>query len=184
MLKKMIVLVAVVVLFFMSTNAFGESYLKDKSLGGLIINKAAFDDTCNTIILTLANLPECEECPDAIVTSNALRQATKKLEKINENLIFAIPDPEELTLKQKAAAGLIYRTIADNAYMIADVFGLWTYAPVVGVLGLVLDTADDADSDNCNSIENADDCEEAGCYWYIDNYQQGQCISGRANIQP
>ena len=190
MFKKGLVCVAVVIVFIMSANAFAESYFNsNNSLRGLIINKAAFDATRNSIILTLANLPECEECPGAIVATNTLKQATKRLEKINDNLISAIPDPEELTLNEKAAAGLIYRSIRDDAFAISSALDRWSekYSSdsilnpwMIGAAiacAIVVPLAVDNQSEICNSVDNEDDCNDiGGCYWYVDQGNYGHCV--------
>lgn len=169
-----------------NSNYYEKSYSNSKSpLKSLIVKKAAFDAACNTITLTLADLPECEECTAAKVADLKLKKATRDLERINDYLSYETPNPQGLDLKEKSALGIIYRSIRDDAYAISSALDRWRQSEdsllknpwVLGaivVTAIAIPLAIDNEEENCNSADNEDDCELIGCTWF-DN-QQGLAI--------
>jgi hypothetical protein len=172
-----------------NNNYYKKSYSDSKHpLKDLIIKKAAFDAACNTIVLTLANLPECEDCPAAKKAANKLKQATKRLEKINDYLSYDTPNPLDLGLKEKAAISIIYRSMRDDAYMISITLDRWRlrieellkdpwFLGAIVASAIAVPLAIDNQEEICNSVLNEDDCNDVGgCYWYTDQQGNGHCV--------
>jgi len=149
------------------------------SLRNLIIKKAEFDAICNTIIMTLAKLPECDGCPAAKLADLKLKKAARELERFNESLTSDIPDLQYLDLKEKSAIGTIYRSIRDDAYSIGTTLDRWRLrleellnnpwvigAIVVSAIAVPLEIADDNINEICFSVDNEEECNLIGCYWY------------------
>ena len=172
-----------------NNNYYEKSYSDSKHpLKDLIKKKAAFDAACNTIVLTLANLPECEDCPAAKKAANKLKQATKRLEKINNYLSYDTPNPQNLGLKEKAASSIIYRSMRDDAYMISITLDRWRlrleeflknpwFLGAIVVTAIAVPLAIDNQEEICNSVVNEDDCNDiGGCYWYTDQQGDNHCV--------
>jgi len=170
-----------------NVNFYDKSDANNKHpLKNLIVKKAAFDAACNTIILTLAKLPECEECPDAKVADLRLIKAVRDIEKFNDYLSYDVPYPQVLDLKEKSAIGIIYRSIRDDAYSINITLERWRLrleellknpwfigAIVVGAIAVPLEVAEDNINEICFSVDNEEECKLIGCYWYSNQQNSG-----------
>ena len=167
--------------FFDKSNANNKHPLRD-----FIVKKAAFDAACNTIVLTLAILPECEECPDAKAADLKLKKAVRDIEKFNDYLSYNTPFPQVLDLKEKSAMGIIYRSIRDDAYSISITLDRWRLyledllnnpwaigAIIVGAIAVPLEVAEDNINEICFSVENEEECNLIGCYWYSNQQNSG-----------
>lgn len=156
-------------------------------LRDLIIKKAAFNAACNTIVLSLANLPECEDCAAAKIVAHKLKQATKRIEVINDYLSYYTPNPQDLDLNEKSAVGIIYRSIRDDADAIGSALDRWSEDESPDwylnpwMLGAIIACAiavplgDDLLEENCNSVDNEVDCRRIGCDWWVDQKNIGHC---------
>ena len=218
MLKKVISLFFIVLfsIIFTTNLATSKSYKeqepksKNNPLKKLLIEKKTFDQISDSIADVVANLPECNDCPDAKQAVIRLRNAINKLERINNNLLTFMPDFDDLKPNEKAAAVLIYKSIASSANLTKNILKhlvdtsqqeLYINAQPPGngnqpdwwggvlgsvsVLGLVLDTGGDIGEEFerriCDPLFNEDECWASGCYWVTE--YDASCINSDPQVE-
>lgn len=218
MLKKVISLFSIVLFSttFSISFATSKSYQehvpgsKNHPLKKLMIEKKAFDEICNSIADAVANFPECNDCPDAKQEVISLRNAKNKLEKINNNLLIFMPNIDELEPNEKAAALLIYKSIASSAKIIKNILkGLvdtskqelyinaqppgngnqpdWSLA-LVTVAGVVAAgvansgrIGENFEFRTCDPLFDEDECWASGCWWVTE--YEAFCVNSDPQIE-